>query len=57
MLNAEEVARIFGVSIRTVHSWKATGKLPFCKIGGTLRFHPDDIERLSTTFRLDEREI
>lgn len=57
MLNADQVAKIFGVSVRTVHGWKARGKLPFAKIGGALRFHPDDIERLSNTFRHEKGDI
>jgi excisionase family DNA binding protein len=34
-LRAREIARLAGVSVRTVRRWIAAGELPSTKIGGT----------------------
>ena len=40
---ASDVARFLSVSERTVRAWQLDHKLPFLKIGGTVRFVPDEI--------------
>lgn len=38
-----DVADYLGVTERTVRTWQQTHRLPFLKIGGTVRFRPDDV--------------
>ena len=33
LLSDEQVAKMAGVSVRTVHHWRLTGQLPFVKLG------------------------
>ena len=40
---AIDVARFLSVSERTVRAWQLDHKLPFLKIGGTVRFVPREI--------------
>ena len=38
-----EVAEFLGVTERTVRTWQRSHRLPFLKIGGTVRFRPGDV--------------
>ena len=40
-----EAARLFGVSPRTLDSWMSRRLVPFYRIGRTIRFDPDDIQK------------
>jgi excisionase family DNA binding protein len=46
LLRVPQVARVFGVSERTVYRWIDSGLLRPIRVGGTTRFRLDDIERL-----------
>ena len=46
LLRAEDVAEILACSIKEVYSLKDRGKLAFCKIGGMVRFRPEDVADL-----------
>lgn len=39
----EDVAGFLSVSERTVRAWQQGRRIPFLKIGGTIRFVPDEI--------------
>lgn len=41
---AEDVARHFGVSDRTVRRWVETTDMPHRRIGGTLRFNLTEVD-------------
>ena len=43
LLKPVEVAELFGISIRTLYDWSASGRVPSIKINGTLRFDYDEI--------------
>ena len=45
LLTKTEVARFFAVSIRTIETWMREGKLPFYKLGHTVRFRMADLLR------------
>lgn len=45
LLTVAEVARSFDVSTRTVRRWMRDGLLVACRIGRTVRVHPDDLAR------------
>lgn len=38
-----DVAEYLGVTERTVRTWQQSHRLPFLKIGGTVRFRPTDV--------------
>lgn len=40
LLTPQEVARLWSVQLRTVYAWVARRKIPYQKIGRTLRFSP-----------------
>lgn len=46
LLSPAEAAAILGVTVGTLSVWRSTGryKLPFCKIGRTVKYRPEDIE-------------
>ena len=48
LIGTAEVAEAFGVSLRTVERWAASGRLPAWRrcSGGWLRFRRDDVARL-----------
>lgn len=46
MLTKEDVAEIFSVPMTTVQSWMNAGRIPYVKIGGTIRILPSDIEEI-----------
>lgn len=46
LLTEMEVAEIFGFKASTLRRWRWAGTGPkFRKIGGSVRYHPDDIEK------------
>lgn len=43
-LTKPEVARMFRITPRTLDQWQAAGRLPFFKLGRTVRYKLSDIE-------------
>jgi len=43
-LTAEDLARFFHISARTVYNWTVDKKIPYYKIGGLIRFKRSDLE-------------
>ena len=43
MVGKEEVAKMLGMTIRTVDNWMSRGLLPYFKIGRSVRFRMDDV--------------
>jgi excisionase family DNA binding protein len=46
LLRPKDVAEILNCSVREVYNLKDHGKIPCCKIGGMVRFRPEDVESL-----------
>jgi len=44
-LNVEEAAEYLNVSVRFVRDRRRDGQLPAIKLGGLLRFDPEDLDR------------
>ena len=44
-LDKTSAADLFGVSPRTLDSWMSRRLVPFYRIGRTVRFDPDDIQK------------
>jgi excisionase family DNA binding protein len=44
LYNIEEVAKIFNVTVRTIHRWKDEKGLKHFHVGGVLRFSDENIE-------------
>ncbi len=44
LLDAAEVAGIYGVSLRTVREWTATRELRHVRLGRLVRFRPFDVD-------------
>lgn len=44
LLTATEVARLYGVNVKTVSNWARTGALPAIKPGGHWRFRAADVK-------------
>ena len=44
ILSVTEVATYLRVTVRTIHRLKATGELPFARIGGRVLFRRQDLE-------------
>lgn len=45
-MTLQEVARLFKVSRKTLQRWEKAGLLVPVRIGTTIRYRPEDIERL-----------
>jgi excisionase family DNA binding protein len=46
LLTDSEVAKKFNVSLRTVIDWRNQGKLPYLRIGRSIRYRPESITAL-----------
>jgi excisionase family DNA binding protein len=46
LLTDTEVAKRFNVSLRTVIDWRNQGKLPYLRIGRSIRYRPESIRAL-----------
>ncbi|MCA9468222.1 MAG: helix-turn-helix domain-containing protein [Nitrospira sp.] len=50
LLTDQHVAEIFGVASKTLANWRVFGKGPrFIKVGGQVRYFPDDVRRYLET--------
>ena len=47
LLKPEDVGEMLGLTLPTLASWRSRGvpNLPFCRIGGRVRYRLSDIER------------
>jgi excisionase family DNA binding protein len=48
LLRANEVAEFLACSRSEVYALKDAGKLPYCKLGGMVRFRSQDVEQFIT---------
>lgn len=44
LLTVEEIAELFQTSTSTIYRWVHKREIPFVKLGGKLRFSPDEIQ-------------
>jgi excisionase family DNA binding protein len=57
LLTPREVADMLNIGLVTVYQWASAGRLPVIRLGGerpTLRFRPEDIERLIEDLKAPE---
>lgn len=50
-----DAARFLSVSERTLRGWQQGRRIPFLKIGGTIRFVPDEIRKWAVDHCVDHR--
>jgi len=43
LLRDRDVAELFNASLRTVIDWRNAGKLPFIRIGRSIRYRPESV--------------
>ena len=43
MITAKEVAKLLGVSLVSIHTWKKDGKLKFYRYGSRIRFKKSEV--------------
>lgn len=49
LLDENEVAECYGLSVRTLQAWRVKGGGPaFCKLGSRVRYRPTDLEAFVT---------
>ncbi len=44
LLTVEDIAELFQTSTSTIYRWVHKREIPFVKLGGKLRFSPDEIQ-------------
>ena len=54
LLNIKEVAEIFNISVATIYRLIDGRKIPFYKIGGSIRFSIDDINKYLEENRVEQ---
>ncbi len=45
LLTAEAIAETFQVKVSTIKRWARENQIPSVKVGGTVRFDPDEVAR------------
>lgn len=50
MMTSEQVAEKLGVSVKTIRAWVLSGKIPYTKIGGMLRFSEEQADSMVQTY-------
>lgn len=50
-LTSDQVAQMFGVSERTIRTWRRNGYIPFIKLGKTVRFTKSDIDNALNRYK------
>jgi excisionase family DNA binding protein len=56
LLDVKEVAELLGVSMVTVHRMKREGKIPYIKIGGSLKFDREDIYKWIESLKQSDKK-
>jgi excisionase family DNA binding protein len=46
LMTVVDVSRLLRCSTITVYKWERAGRLPGIRVGGLLRFKPEDVQRL-----------
>ena len=44
LMNADQVADYLQVKKKTIQNWTSDGKIPFCHIGGSVRYRKSEID-------------
>lgn len=52
LTTAAAVAAMLGISPRTVYDLAASGRLPSYRIGGSIRFDPDEVQRFKESCKV-----
>lgn len=47
LMTVSQVAKVFALSKAQIYAMSSEGSLPAVRIGASVRFHPDDIERIA----------
>lgn len=55
LLRPTDVAQILNCSVSQVYALKDEGKLRWCKIGGMVRFRPEDVEEFIASCVVESR--
>lgn len=53
----EDVARYLSVAPKTVRKWQLGGRLPFVKLGGLVRYVPEDVRQWVGAQRVEPRPV
>lgn len=55
LVNVREAAQTLGVSVSTLYGWVWQRRIPFVKLGRSLRFHSADLDNLIAANRVESR--
>ena len=55
LVTIKQIARRYGISVRTAHNWKKEGRLGYYKLGRSIRFHPAECDEDIKSFRIPSR--
>jgi predicted site-specific integrase-resolvase len=56
LLSQKKTADYFGVTVKTLISWRKAGIIKAIKINGLIRYHPDEIDRVLRENREQNRK-
>lgn len=54
-LTIEDLAKIQGVSTRTIRNWMTSKHIPYLKIRGVLRFQLEEVEEALDRFKMNTK--
>lgn len=57
LLNTRQLAEIMGVTPRTIKSWVQDRRVPYVKIGRSIRFRPEEMEKHLERRTIKQRAI
>ena len=55
LLKRDDIAKMFGVTLVTVHAWMNAGKIPFHRMGGRVFFKKDEVVESMKAIRLRKK--
>ena len=55
LLKRDDIAKMFGVTLVTVHSWMNAGKIPFHRMGGRIFFKKEEVIESMKTIKLRKK--
>jgi excisionase family DNA binding protein len=55
LLDIIQLAEILNIKKKTIYEWVRQRKIPYIKLGGLIRFDPDEIEKWVGSKKVDKK--
>jgi len=55
LLDISQLSEMLNVKKKTIYDWTHKGQIPFIKLGGLIRFDPEEIQKWVTSKKINKK--